>query len=163
MRDGWVACAADILFGYQALSSGKRDCELAGFDVASVSRVGGARGPESCGRYVGHLRGVGRGEHADVHGDWMVRHVRFFASFQTTNEGERPGIPRLNDKTDPEKVLTGRSPHILLILTWVQGLAPAQGSVKPTAGFTFNKVIYPPLFRRLTVFGDRAIEVLFRI
>ena len=42
LRDAWVAGAADILFGCQALSSGKRDCELAGLDVAAVSSVGGA-------------------------------------------------------------------------------------------------------------------------
>jgi hypothetical protein len=42
LRDAWVACAADILFGCQALSSGKRDCELAGLDVAAVSSVGSA-------------------------------------------------------------------------------------------------------------------------
>jgi hypothetical protein len=34
----------------------------------------------------------------------------------------------------------------LLFLTWVQGLAPAQGSVKPTVGFTFNHVIRIPSF-----------------
>ena len=42
LRHTWVAGAADILFGCQALSSGKRDCELAGFDVAAVSRIGSA-------------------------------------------------------------------------------------------------------------------------
>jgi hypothetical protein len=42
LRDTWVAGAADIFFGCQALSFGKRDCELAGFDVAAVSRIGGA-------------------------------------------------------------------------------------------------------------------------
>jgi hypothetical protein len=42
LRDAWVVCAADILFGCQALSFGKRDCELAGFDVAAVSSVGSA-------------------------------------------------------------------------------------------------------------------------
>ena len=33
------------------------------------------------------------GEHAGVHGDWMVRRVRFFASLQTRIEGERSGFP----------------------------------------------------------------------
>ena len=42
LRDAWVAGAADILFGCQALSFGKRYCELAGFDVAAVSRIGSA-------------------------------------------------------------------------------------------------------------------------
>jgi hypothetical protein len=42
LRDAWVTGAADILFGCQALSFGKRDCELAGFDVASVSGIGSA-------------------------------------------------------------------------------------------------------------------------
>jgi hypothetical protein len=42
LRDTWVACAADILFGCQALSSGERNCELAGFDVAAVSKIGSA-------------------------------------------------------------------------------------------------------------------------
>jgi hypothetical protein len=35
------------------------------------------------------------------------------------------------------------APHLLFILPKVQGLAPAQGSVKPTAGFTTIK------FRRI--------------
>ena len=34
--------------------------------------------------------------------------------------------------------LTGRSPH--LFLSPGAGVTPAQGSVKPTAGFTFNQV-----------------------
>jgi hypothetical protein len=36
----------------------------------------------------------------------------------------------------PKKVLTGAERGIF-ILTWVQGLAPAKGRVKPTVGFIF--------------------------
>ena len=40
-------------------------------------------------------------------------------------------------KDETKKVLTGRSPHPLSLLR-CRGMAPAQGSVKPTVGFTFN-------------------------
>jgi hypothetical protein len=39
------------------------------------------------------------------------------------------------------------------------GVTPAEGSVKPTAGFTFNKVICPSLRCSLTVLADRAMRL----
>ena len=41
LRVAWVSCAADILFGGQALSLGNGDCGIAGIVVAALSRGGG--------------------------------------------------------------------------------------------------------------------------
>jgi hypothetical protein len=40
-------------------------------------------------------------------------------------------------------------PHLFLLLG--AGVTPAEGSVKPTAGFTLNKVIYSPPLAGLSI------------
>jgi hypothetical protein len=42
------------------------------------------------------------------------------------------------------------------------GVTPAEGSVKPTAGFTFNKVIYPSpsgIYYHQRAFGEQARQL----
>jgi hypothetical protein len=48
-------------------------------------------------------------------------------------------------KLFPQKVLTGTKSRIFSFLILGAGVTPAEGSVKPTAGFTFNNVISPYL------------------
>jgi hypothetical protein len=65
-----------------------------------------------------------------------------------TGEGvgkERASDQKLRVDLFLETVLTGTKSRICTFLTPGAGVTPAEGSVKPIAGFTFNKVIYPSL------------------
>ncbi len=53
----------------------------------------------------------------------------------------------------PLTLLTGRSPHLHFSLG--AGVTPAEGSVKPTVGFTFND---HPLPQRPVNFGSRRCK-----
>jgi hypothetical protein len=56
-----------------------------------------------------------------------------------TQKTQSAGIePEPSTSPSPGYLLTGRSPHLLFSLG--AGVTPAQGSVKPTVGFTFNRV-----------------------
>ena len=50
-----------------------------------------------------------------------------------------------NVSTSPKRTLEQNGVLAILRLILGAGVTPAEGSVKPTAGFTFNKVIYPSL------------------
>ena len=51
-----------------------------------------------------------------------------------------------NVSTSPKRTLEQKGVLAILRLILGAGVTPAEGSVKPTAGFTFNKVIYPSLY-----------------
>jgi hypothetical protein len=62
-------------------------------------------------------------------------------------------IQNMDVKKDPTLRATSSNrdevPHLFLLLG--AGVTPAQGSVKPTAGFTLNKVIYSPSLAGLSI------------
>jgi len=64
---------------------------------------------------------------------------------RTRGRGD-PCTQYLNKSMQPpvyiENFLTGTKSRIFVLILGA-GITPAQGSVKPTAGFTLNKVIYP--------------------
>jgi hypothetical protein len=73
--------------------------------------------------------------------------------------GDPSTSPRMTEW--PKRVLTGAERRIF-ILTWVQGLAPAQGCVKPTVVSYFNRVIYLPSWP-FDSFARSRYELEFRI
>src|SRR5215469_9414189 len=89
LLSGRFACNSDFVPGHPAFSSGGSGGAVAGFNVAALVMDGSARGSARGGRHADHVWGAVGGEHARVHGGWMVRCIRLSAVFQTRGEEER--------------------------------------------------------------------------
>src|SRR5208283_5255095 len=62
----------------------------------------------------------------------------------------RPAPLRLG-RLRPKNLLTGTKSRIFLFLSLGAGVTPAEGSVKPTAGFTFNRVYRARRYSRIGI------------